>query len=185
VSKALSEDSEGKRASSNEFGTRQLFRRPAPPSGSTTFAWARFQRKNTSNVTVTSANNTTVVGTAGDDLNTDPTIFQINAHSEIQMLVAGLIGIYGQTVWSTYTTSFRQVSVWDTAPAVDYPIAMDGSSDDLYDPVIVSGIVRVPLGAKLKLVVHQHSGAGQSLYGGGTAIDEINFLEIQYLGSYQ
>lgn len=29
MSRALSEDSEGKRASANEFGTRQLFRRPA------------------------------------------------------------------------------------------------------------------------------------------------------------
>jgi len=32
MSKAISEESEGKRASANEFGTRQLFRRPAPPA---------------------------------------------------------------------------------------------------------------------------------------------------------
>jgi hypothetical protein len=36
VSKALSEDSEGKRASANEFGTRQLFRRPAPTAAAGT-----------------------------------------------------------------------------------------------------------------------------------------------------
>ncbi len=161
---------------------RQLQRRPAPTSARI-IPWARFQRVSASDITVTSANNTVVSGTAGQDIITDTSIFQINSNNTIQMLVDGLVAIYGQTIWGTYTTSFRQVSVWEIS-GTDYPIAMDGSSDDLYDPVIVSGTVRLVAGNQLHLVVHQHSGGGQTLYGGGTHIYDTNFLEVQYLGPF-
>lgn len=167
------------------YSSRQLFRRPAPTSGSSAYAWARFQRVNDSDINVPNNTNTVVGGTAGSDIITDTSIFQINSNLEIEMLVDGLIAIYGQTFWSSYDATWRQISVFDVAPVVDYPIAMGGSADDLYDSAIVSGTVRVTTGAKLRLVAHQTSGGGQTIYGGGSDIDETNFLEIQYLGGFQ
>lgn len=168
-----------------DFQQQQLFRRPAPVSAATAVAWARFQRINDSDITVLNQTNTVVGGTSGEDINTDTSIFQINSSAEIEMLVDGLIGIWAATIWSTYNTTFRQVSVFDVTPSPDVVMIMGGSSNDLYDPVVISGIVRVTTGAKLKLIVNQHSGGGQTIYGGGTDPDEINFLEVQYLGTFQ
>ncbi len=165
------------------FGTDQLFRRPAP-SAHGAGAWARFQRVSDSDITVLNNDNTVVSGTAGSDVITDTSIFQINSNSVIEMLVDGLIAIVGHTVWATYDTTFRQISVWETS-GTDYPIAFGGSSDDLYDPASATTTFRATTGDQLKLVVHQHSGGGQSLYGGGTTLDDTNWLEVQYLMPWQ
>ncbi len=166
------------------FGSDQLFRRPAPSKG-TFGAWARFQRISDTDINVPNQTNTIIGGTAGQDINTDPTIFVINSNSEIEMLVDGIIGIWGQTLWSIYDTTYRQVSVFNITPSPDVVMAEGGSSSDVYDPVLVSGIVRVVTGARLTLVVNQHSGGGQTIYGGGSDPDVINFLEAQYLGAWQ
>ena len=184
MTRPIYEPSTQRSLASQGYADRQLLRRPAPPGGST-IAWARFRRVDDSDVNVPNNTNTVVGGTAGEDIITDPAIFQINSNLEIEMLVDGLVGLYGQTIWSSYDTTWRQISVFDVAPAVDYPVAMGGSADDLYDPALVSGTVRVAAGAKLRLVAHQTSGGGQTIYGGGSDIDETNFLEVQYLGSWQ
>ncbi len=165
------------------FGSDQLFRRPAPSSSFG--AWARFQRISDSDITILNQTNTIVGGTTGQDINTDPSIFQINTSSEIEMLADGIIGVWAQTVWGTYDTTFRQISVQDINASPDVIYVMGGSGSDLYDPVVIGGIVRISAGAKLVIVVNQHSGGGQTIYGGGSSPDDTNFLEIEYLGAWQ
>lgn len=178
----------GQRTDANlTWGEKQLRRRPAPQSAGS-YAYARFQRVSTSNQNVTSGINTVVVGTSTEDVITDASIFQINSHQEIEMLVDGLVAVVGYTNWDTYDTSWRQISVWDVGhvtSSVDWPIAMGGSGSDLYDPAIAAGTYRALIGSKLRLVAAQHSGGLQTLYGGGSDLDNTNWLEVQYLGTFQ
>lgn len=168
------------------FATSQLARRPAPlAAGSSSYAYARFQRINDTDLTVLDSTPKQVTGTSGQDVNTDATIFQINTSSEIQMLADGLVGIWGQTVWSTYDTSFRLVAAMDVTPFPDVVLFNGGVAADNFDAVTISGVVRASTGAKIRLYVNQQSGGSKVLYGGGTGPDEINFLEVQYLGPYQ
>lgn len=177
MSKNLSEPGINKSAAANEWNTRQLLRRPAPPSGDSQFTWARRKRCTTTQTIAGNSSQVKLTFQTACDYNDYPTDFTLvtiaGADSGIKCINAGVYTLNCRVFCNSLATEFT-INFWGVDPDSWGPYGISVSTLQVSTELsgYASLTTRLRANAEIFATIRQNSGLNKTI-DAGTYLEAI------------